>query len=96
MNITFDYQEMPNWPALAWLAACESGKSSLKVWHGTQVETRSDWFCEAVWDSTFCEGGFDSTDLVFGSGGRRRAERVTFVSSGTTVDRLQYLEHVRR
>src|SRR5207253_2702243 len=32
--------------------------------------------------------GFDETDLVFGSGARRRGGGVTFVSSGSTVDRL--------
>ncbi len=61
------------------------------VFHGPRVEVRDDWFCEAIWDSAYEAGDFDSTDLVFGSGGRVRGEHVTFVSSGATVDRLQAL-----
>ncbi len=38
-------------------------------------------------------GDFDLTDLIFGSGGRARDGHVVFVSSGTTVDRLQALAH---
>ena len=53
------------------------------------VEIQQYWFCEAVWDGNFESGNLDETDLVFGSGGRFRDGRVTFVSSGTTVDRLQ-------
>jgi hypothetical protein len=56
--------------------------------HGSRVETAQDWFAEAVWPGPFREGGFDQTDLVFGSGGRMSGGTVTFVSSGSTVDRL--------
>jgi hypothetical protein len=62
------------------------------VRHGSQVETRGSWFCEAIWDHEFEDGDFDLTDLVFGSGGRLRKLKVVFVSSGTTVDRLQFLK----
>src|SRR3989454_227309 len=40
--------------------------------------------------------GFDETDLVFGSGARRRGGGVTFVSSGSTVDRLHSHEAAGR
>ena len=53
------------------------------------MEVCDTWFCEAVWDGDYEAGDFDLTDLVFGSGGRLRDERAIFVSSGTTVDRLQ-------
>ena len=53
------------------------------------VEIQQCWFCEAVWDGNYESGNLDETDLVFGSGGRIRDGRLTFVSSGTTVDRLQ-------
>jgi hypothetical protein len=43
-----------------------------------------------VWDASFVEGSFDQTDLVFGSGGRIRESAITFVSAGSTVDRLQF------
>ena len=50
------------------------------------------WFCEAIWDGIYSEGNLDQTDLIFGSGARCRADRITFVSSGATIDRLQFLQ----
>ena len=47
-----------------------------------------DWFCEAVWEGPFSDGGFDETDIVFGSGVRIRGDRVVFVASGIHIDRL--------
>ncbi len=85
------YQLEPAWPALAWLAECTEGSSSLFVRHGPRVETGDSWFCEGVWDGAFDEGGFDRTDIFFGSGARIRSGELVFVSSGSTVDRLQYL-----
>ena len=55
---------------------------------GTRVEVSDDWFCEAVWDGPFPAGGFDETDIVCGSGVRIRGDRVVFVSSGASIDRL--------
>jgi len=80
------------WPPLAWVAKCERSDPVISVRHGPQVEAREGWFCEAVWDGEFASGGFDQTDLVFGSGSRLRNGRAVFVSSGSTVDRLQFLE----
>lgn len=88
----FKFERQDGWPPLAWCAECERGAPVVRVIHGPQVETREFWFCEAVWDGEFALGGFDRTDLVFGSGGRSRNGRVIFVSSGSTVDRLQYAE----
>jgi hypothetical protein len=86
------YQRMESWPALAWLAHGRRGDNVVDVTHGARVEIAPDWFCEAVWDGSYEDGGFDRTDIVFGSGGRSRDGIVTFVSSGATVDRLQLLE----
>src|SRR5205814_5404935 len=63
---------------------------------GPDVETTPDGFSEAVWDGEFARAGFDETDLVFGSGARRRGGGVTFVSSGSTVDRLHSHEAAGR
>jgi hypothetical protein len=57
------------------------------------VETRGDWLAEAVWAGEFCAGDFDKTDLVFGTGIRCRGDNVTFVSSGSTLDRLWHCRH---
>ena len=81
-----------DWPPLAWLARCRRGETTIDVLHGAGVETGADWFSEAVWDGPFAAGDFDGTDLVFGSGGRLRDDGITFVSPGSTVDRLQSLE----
>lgn len=86
------YSLIDAWPPLAWLARCPSGGGPVEVLHGRGVEVTDDWFCEAVWDGSFTRGDFDRTDLVFGSGGRRRHGVVTFVASGSTVDRLHSLE----
>jgi hypothetical protein len=87
----FVYSLRQTWPPLAWLAECSEDTPEILVQHGSSVELREDWFCEAVWDGDFDAGGFDETDIVFGSGGRIRPDRTVFVSSGDTVDRLQFL-----
>lgn len=87
--LNFSYRLISSWPPLAWIARCERGSSSVDVIHGAEIEWGQDWFCEATWDGPFSEGDFDRTDLVFGSGARRRDDAVVFVSAGSTVDRLQ-------
>lgn len=89
MAIAFVYELASDWPPLTWLACCEADSPSIRLIHGPALERRLDWFCEAVWDGPFPEGNFDQTDLVFGSGGRCRDGGAIFVSSGSTVDRLQ-------
>lgn len=91
--MTLTYAPHADWPPLTWLAVCMPQEQAVQVHHGRQVETRPDWFCEAVWDGPFEEGSFDQTDIVAGSGARARSNGVTFVSSGSTCDRLHYLEH---
>ena len=80
------------WPPLAWLARCRPGETTIDVFHGRRVEIAANWLCEAAWTGSFADGDFDRTDLVFGSGVRLRGDRVCFVSSGSTVDRLQSLD----
>lgn len=87
----FDYHEVAGWPPLAWVATCRPGSVTVDVLHGDRVERRPRWFCEGAWAGPYVAGDFDRTDLVFGSGARLREEGVVFVSSGSTVDRLQSL-----
>ena len=56
------------------------------------VETGPDWFCEGVWGGAFADHGLDQTDVVFGSGGVRRDDKLCFVSSASTLDRLVCIE----
>lgn len=84
-----EYECADGWPPLAWLAQVQRGSACVHVLHGSGVEVRSDWFCEAAWPAPYEEGGFDRTDIVAGSGARVRDGEIVFVSSGSTVDRLQ-------
>ena len=88
----FEYVLVPQWPPLAWLARCRNREMKVAVFHGSQVETADEWFCEAVWTGDYETGGFDETDIVAGSGARLRDTKVVFVSSGSTVDRLHSLQ----
>ena len=89
-DMTLRSREVPDWPKLAWVAACTEGSCEIQVFHGPSVETCDEWCVEAVWAGTFTDGDFDRTDLVFGTGIRTRQKHVAFVSSGTTLDRLWY------
>jgi hypothetical protein len=91
-HLNLKFTEVPEWPPLAWLARCERTNPVITVFHGRQVEVAEEWFCEAVWAGDYASGSFDQTDIVAGSGGRLRDARMTFVSSGATVDRLNSLE----
>ena len=82
-----------SWPKLAWVATLTPGSSEIQVLHGPVVEVGDGWIAEAVWAGDFQAGDFDQTDLVFGSGIRCRGDRVVFVSSGTTFDRLWRCSH---
>jgi hypothetical protein len=84
---------VPGWPKLAWVATFPNRSEAIKVFHGPMVETAKDWCVEAVWAGDFASGDFDRTDLVFGTGIRRRGDRVVFVTSGTLFDRLWYCCH---
>ncbi|HYU91014.1 MAG TPA: hypothetical protein VE966_11255 [Gemmatimonadales bacterium] len=88
----FQYTRIADWPPLAWLARCVPFEHVIEVFHGDRVDVTPDWFCEAIWAGPYDAGDFDRTDVVFGSGCRRRGARATFVSSASTVDRLQTLE----
>jgi hypothetical protein len=89
----FQFISVPDWPQLAWLARCKPADSILTVFHGSRVEIADEWFCEAAWTGKYDSGDFDQTDIVAGSGCRLREGKAIFVSSGSTVDRLNCLEH---
>ena len=86
MDIKLQFRPVLGWPPLAWVAQCSD--TDVVLAHGSRVETAHDWFAEAVWPGSFAEGRLDQTDLIFGSGGRVSKGTLTFVSSGSTVDRL--------
>lgn len=63
--------------------------------HGSAVAVHAAWFGEIVWDGDYQQGNFDRTDIVYGSGGKVVDEGLTFVSSATTMDRLQHFHRGR-
>ncbi len=87
-----EYRCVAQWAPLAWIARCPAKRETITLWHGGQVETRAEWFCEATWPGAFDEGNFDRTDLVAGTGGRYRDNVITFVAPGNTVDRILSLQ----
>ena len=86
------YQHEESWPPLAWLASCNENDRSITIRHGTDVATRQDWFCEAVWDDDYANGNIDQTSTVFGTGGRIRDGQIVFVSSAFPGDGLRHIK----
>lgn len=89
-NLGFEMQA--SWPKLAWVAVLARGQEKIRILHGPMVETGSDRVVEGVWDGCFRDGGFDKTDLFFGSGLRVRDNKITFVTSASGIDRIWYVE----
>ena len=81
------FKKIKSWPKLAWVAIL-SEKKKAEILHGPMVEIHNDWAIEGVWDGAFDKGNFDCSDLIFGSGIRKRKEELIFVSSATGIDRL--------
>ena len=73
-SYTFERSTVESWPRLAWLARAGVDREVIEVQMGAGVEATDDFFCEAVWVGEFDHGDFDQTELVFGSGGRRRTD----------------------
>lgn len=65
-------------------------RRDIYVLKGRNVETGTNFFVEGVWDGDFPDGGFDKTDVFFGSGMKARESEVVFCSSCATVDALHY------
>src|SRR4051812_33045430 len=86
------YKLISSWPKLAWIAKLTPRSSTVEIHHGPRVEASDEWFCEAVWAGEYSAGDFDLTECVFGSGGRMREDAITFVSSGSTCDRLHWAQ----
>ena len=91
-SVRFDYELNPRLPALAWIARLRMADGVCVVSHGALVETHATFFIEGAWSGSgsgsFTRGGFDTCDVVFGSGAAITADGVTFVPSTATTDYL--------
>jgi len=72
MKLALAYRLNANWAPGAWVARCGRETDQVHVAHGSAVVTNADWFGEIVWAGPFAEASFDTTDIVFGWGGRLR------------------------
>jgi hypothetical protein len=89
-ELRLSYRRIDEWPPLAWLAVLPGDRAdTIEVLHGPWVETLPQGFCEAVWPGDFEAFDFDRTEIVAGTGMRLRDRQAIFVSSASTVDRLQ-------
>lgn len=88
MTKRLEYQEIPQWPKLAWAAQAGRDDEWIRIFHGPCVETQPEWCAEAAWAGDFRAGDFDLTDVVVGSGVRVRGDDVLFVTPSSTLDRL--------
>jgi len=94
--VTLTCQLVPAWPKLAWVAVLEHGTARVLLRHGSHVELGDGSCVEGVWAGAFEDGGFDRSDLFFGSGIRCRGNRVVFASTSTMLDRLWHCRRGRR
>ena len=92
MSVTIDYEFVPGFPKLGWLAQYDLHKRTLKVFHGSSVECKDEWMVEGVWDGDFELGKFHRSENFFGSGIRIENGIVYFVASSAMTDRLFFLE----
>ena len=79
---------VPEWPVLGWLAVCRRHRTRSPATSGTTSRRRTSGSARRSGPGPFVDGGFDETDIVFGSGVRVRDDRVVFVPSGGPIDRL--------
>jgi hypothetical protein len=96
MGFVVRYQLNRELPKLAWLAKVDMNSENISVVHGPSVECRNDWLVEGVWDDDFERGNFHQSENFFGTGMRVEGDRVYFVPSSATVDRLLYCEHEQK
>ncbi len=89
--VRFDLVAVPALPRLAWGAAIHPGDPTVRVLHGTWVETRGDRFVEGAWDEPFPAWEFERSATLAGSGGWTTADGVGFAGPANMYDRLHTL-----
>ncbi len=87
-EIKMTCSRLPALPKLGWIAQLDPVRGKLAVYHGVSVECGDRWVVEGVWGEDFTKGEFHRSESFFGSGIRVEGDRVYFVPSGTTIDRI--------
>jgi hypothetical protein len=87
----FEFVPCPTIPRLAWCAQLRPGEGVARIYHGSWVETRGDWFVEGAWTGDFERGELDAARFNLGSGGVLRAGRAVFCTQSDLIERLYSL-----
>ena len=81
-------QRVDTLPMLAWCAVVDQGRETVRVFHGSAVETGPDFFVTGAWDGPFGEAGFMEASIMSGTGGRMRNGGLSFTASTDTLSPL--------
>lgn len=88
---SFKYISNPGFPKLAWCLVARKNQPEILVFHGSFVETKSNFFVEGVWDSAFEEGQFDKSALLMGSGVSLSNDSIIIASPCHTLEKIYAL-----
>ena len=81
MNLRFSYQHLSSLPVNGWSVVIRKHLETVRVFHGSGVETRDQFFAEAVWNDSFDAEGMGRATLLFGTGSMIRGKEVVFMTS---------------
>jgi hypothetical protein len=81
MTPTFSYQYLSSLPVNGWSAIIRKQEDLIRVFHGGGVESRDQFFAEAVWNDRFDVEGMGKATLFFGTGCMIRGTEVVFMTS---------------
>jgi hypothetical protein len=88
----FAFHRYDHLPLLSWCAELSKGERIVKVLHGPWVETEAQFFVEGVWDGAYELGGFDSSSVFMGSGGKLTDTGVVFSTPCHSLERLHLVQ----
>lgn len=79
-------------PLLAWLVDVDKSTGDISIYCGNNVEVRDNFLVSGVWSGPFEEGGFDHSDVFFGTGAKWEEEKICFYTPSHALERLVALE----
>lgn len=85
MHREIQFDEVTTLPPLAWLAEFVPDTQSMRVTHGTGVETTPQGLVEGAWNGDFDQFDFHRSSVFCGTGFRSEAGRLYFCSSTDRV-----------
>jgi hypothetical protein len=92
MNLKFSYQHLSSLPVNGWSAVIRKQVDVIRVFHGSGVETRDQFFAEAVWNDRFDAEGMGRATLFFGTACMIRGKEAVFMTSSDQTAPLYSLQ----